>query len=147
MIRGFEVEVRESRPGREPTLRGVMLQEGRAASERREVFAPGAVEWPSNGVAILTEHRGAVETRAQVVRGRDGRLSVIGRATEAIQKAIEAGRRFLSVEFRSLQERTTKGGIREITRAYVDAAALVASPEYTQTSAEVRSQRRRRIWL
>ena len=147
MIRGFEVEVREARPGREPTLRGVMLQEGRVASERREVFAPYAVAWPSTGVAILTEHRGAVETRAQVVRGRDGRLSVIGRATEAIQEAIEAGRRFLSVEFRAIDEHTTAGGVREIRRAFVDAAALVDRPEYTQTSAEVRSNRRRRLWL
>ena len=44
----FEVEVREAeRAGYEPTLRGVMLTEGRAASGgRAEVFAPGSVSWP-----------------------------------------------------------------------------------------------------
>ena len=150
MIHGFEVEVRE-REGREPTLHGTMLQEGRAASERRELFSPGAVEWPSAGVAVLTEHRGQVETRAQVVRQRDGRLTLTARATDGIRAAVAAGKRFMSVEFRSLAETRTAGGIREITRAMVDAAALVSSPEYVQTTAEVRSADRalwrRAAWL
>ena len=146
----FEVEVREaSRPGYEPTLHGIMIQEGRAASGgRREVFAPGSVEWPSQGVAVLTEHRGRMETRGQVIRQRDGRLTLTARATDAIRTAVEAGKRFMSVEFRALDERTTKGGVREVLRAFVDAAALVAAPEYDTTAAEVRSERRmRRVWL
>ena len=149
MRRDFEVEVREAeRPGYEPTLRGTMLTEGRAASGgRREVFAPGSVEWPSEGVAVRTEHRGEAETRAQVIRQRDGRLTITGRATEAIQAAVAAGRRFMSVEFLAREERTTSGGVREILRAFVDAAALTARPEYDTTAAEVRSRGRRRIWL
>lgn len=144
----FEVEVREaSRAGYEPSLHGTMIQEGRAASGgRREVFAPGSIEWPSSGVAILTEHRGAVEARAQPIRQRDGRLTLTARATDAIRKAVEAGRKFMSVEFRSIEERTTKGGVREVLRAFVDAAALVSRPEYDTTAAELRTQRRR-IWL
>ena len=143
----FEVEIREGRPGREGTLHGVMLTEGRAASERKELFVPGSVEWPSNGVAILTEHRGAVETRGQVVRGRDGALALTARATDAIRAAVKAGKRYMSVEFRALKENRTRGGIREIERAFVDAAALTASPEYTQTGAELRSKRRPVFWL
>ena len=142
MRHGFEVEIRED--GRE--LRGVMIQEGRAASERRELFAPGSVEWPSEGVAVLTEHRGPVETRAQVVRESDGRLTITARATDAIRAAVEAGKRYMSVEFRSLAETRTAGGIREITRALVDAAALVSSPEYVQTTAEVREREGRELW-
>ena len=147
---GFEVEVRESeKPGYEPTLRGVMLQEGRAASGGlREVFTPGSVSWPHDGVAILTEHRGKVEARGQVVRERDGRLTISARATEAIREAVKAGKRYMSVEFRSIEERVTQGGVRELLRAVVDAAALVSSPEYDSTLAEVRKKSSpRRLWL
>lgn len=137
----FEVEIREE-AGREPTLYGVMLTEGRAASGgRREVFAPGAVEWPSEGVGILTEHRGDIETRAHVVRDRNGRLTLTGPATENITRAVAEGKRFMSVEFQALKERTTKGGVREILRAFVDAATLTDRPEYDTTAAEVRAQR------
>ena len=152
MIDSFEVEIREQ-DGREPTLYGVMLQEGRAASGgRRELFAPGAIEWPSEGVAILTQHKGAIESRGHVVRERDGRLSLTARATDGITDAVAEGKRFMSVEFRTLRERVTKGGIREIQRAFVDAAALVDRPEYDTSSAEIRSQaadieRRARVWL
>lgn len=140
MINSIEVEIREQ-AGREPTLHGIMLQEGRAASGgRRELFAPGAIEWPSEGVAILTQHRGEIESRGHVVRQRDGRLVLTARATEGIQRAVAAGKRFMSVEFKTLRERVTKGGIREIQRAFVDSAALVDRPEYDMTSAEVRGE-------
>ena len=44
---------------------------------------------------------------------------------------MKAGKRFMSVEFQAVEERTTAGGVRELLRAVVDAAALVvASPEY-----------------
>ena len=149
MKHSFEVEVREAeRAGYEPTLRGVMLTEGRAASGgRAEVFAPGSVSWPHDGVAVLAEHRGAVEVRAQPVRHRDGRITLTARATEAIRAAVESGKRFMSVEFHALEERTTKAGVREVLRAMVPAAALVSAPEYDTTAAEVRSTARRRVWL
>ena len=133
----FEIEIREE-PGREPTLYGVMLQEGRAASGgRRELFAPLSIEFPSEGVGILTEHLGTIQTRGQVIRQRDGRLTLTARATEAIREAVAKGKKFMSIEFISLKERTTKGGVREILRAFVDKAALVARPEY-DSAAEVR---------
>ena len=135
-----EIEIREQ-AGREPTLYGTIIQEGRAASGgRREVFAPGAIEWPSQGVGVLTEHRGAVESRGHVVRERDGRLTLTARATDGIREAVAAGKRFMSVEFVSREERTTKGGVREILRAFVDSAALVTAPEYDMTAAEVRKK-------
>ena len=144
----FAVEIRESRAGYEPTLRGVMLTEGRAASGgRAEVFTPGSVTWPHDGVSVLTEHRGRPEARAQVVRQRDGRLTLTARATDAIKQAVASGRKWMSVEFRALEERTTKGGVREVLRAFVDAAALVRDPEFDTTTAEVRSRKTRRVWL
>ncbi|MDE2812025.1 MAG: hypothetical protein OXM01_03320 [Gemmatimonadota bacterium] len=148
----FPVEIREE-AGREPTLYGVIVQEGRAATGgRREVFAPGAIEWPSEGVGVMTEHRGAIEVRGHVIRDRNGRLALTARATDRIVQAVRDGKRFMSVEFRALQERTTKGGVREILRAFVDSAALTDRPEYDTTAAEVRSaagdvERKARVWL
>ncbi len=108
-------------------LRGVILTEGRAASGgRAELFAPGSVVWPSDGIGILTEHRATGEIRVEA------------RATDAIRRAVDvAGRRYMSVEFHAQEERTTAGGVREVLRAMVDAAALVCSPEYDVTSAEI----------
>ena len=126
----FEIEIREQ-AGREPTLYGVMMQEGRAATGgRAELFAPGAVEWPSQGVGVLTEHLGEIETRAQVIRERDGRLTLTARATEGDQESGCAGQAF-HVRSNSLHfgNGATKAGVREILRAFVDKAALVARPE------------------
>ena len=107
-------------------LHGVILQEGRAASGgRAEVFVPGSVTWPSEGVGILTAHRAEPEIRAFPHRDAMGRISIRARATEAIQQAIAAGKRFMSVEFRTLEERHTKAGVREILSApYVDNGCL-----------------------
>ena len=141
MRKTFEVEVRESnRAGYEPSLRGVMLTEGRAASGgRAEVFANNSVSFPSEGVGIMVRHRGTVEVRAHPVRQRNGELTIRSRATRAIREAVESGRRFMSVEFQAIEERTTRGGVREVLRAFVDRAALVSSPEFDTTRAEIRS--------
>lgn len=136
----FDIEIREQ-AGREPTLYGVILQEGRAATGgRRELFAPGAIEWPSEGIGVLTVHRGSIETRGHVVRERDGRLTLTARATDGIRRAVNEGKRWMSVEFTALEDRITKGGVREILRAFVPTAALVSAPEYDMTAAEVRNQ-------
>ena len=145
-----EVEIREAQPGREPSLTGVLLQEGAPAEYRKEVFLPGAIEWPSSGIGISTVHLGPVETRAHVSRAKDGRLNIRARANQAIQDAYESGRRFLSVEFTALQDGRTAGGIRQIARAFVAQAALVETPEYSQAVAEVRSAEDLRefcLWL
>ena len=146
MKHSFEIELRET--GREPELHGIVLQEGRAASERREIFTLGSVRWPSEGIEIMPEHRGSVESRAHPIRESDGRLTIRARATDALRAAVQAGKRYMSVEFHALEQRTTAGGIREITRALVTGAALVANPEYDMTAAEVRNKDRREWpWL
>ena len=138
------VELREAADG--PLLRGVVLQEGRAAQGgRAEVFAPLSVVWPSDGIALLAEHRGSELARAVPTRDADGSLRIETPATPAILEAF-ATRKYFSVEFHAIQEVRTKGGVREITRALVDAAAMVSSPEYKQASAEIRA-RQRRVWL
>lgn len=134
-----EVEIRQAAAGREPTLHGTILTEGRAASGGlAEVFAPQSVSWPSEGIGIRTAHGQPVEVRAHVNRQRDGRLTVQARANEAIQAAVAAGRRFMSVEFIAREERRTAGGVREVLSAMVLDAALEREPEYDSTSAELR---------
>ena len=138
------VELREASDG--PLLRGVVLQEGRAAQGgRAEVFAPLSVVWAGDGIALLAEHRGAELARAVPTRAADGSLRIETRATPAILEAF-ATRKYFSVEFHAISEVRTKAGVREITRALVDAAAMVSSPEYAQATAEVR-ERQRRVWL
>ena len=40
-------------------LHGQILQEGRAATAgRAELFAPGSITWPADGVRILDKHHG-----------------------------------------------------------------------------------------
>ena len=131
-----QVEIRQG--GR---LRGLMLTEGRAASGgRREVFAPGSVEWPEAGVGILTEHRAAPVMRAVPRREDLGRIVLEAPATPEVRQAVEDGKRYMSVEFFSREERTTAGGVREILRAMVPDVALVAEPEFDTTSAEIRQE-------
>ena len=133
-------EIREAADG--PMLRGVILQEGRAASGGlAEVFAPMSVVWPSDGIALLGEHRAQVELgRAVPTRDADGTLHVETRATEAIL-SVYTTRKYFSIEFQSIREIRTAGGVREIQRALVDAAALVPNPEYPNVRAEVRARR------
>ena len=144
-VRNVDVEVRASGSG--PMLHGVIVQEGRAATGgRAELFAPGALAWPADGIAIRGEHHGAELARAVPTREPTGEIRVATPATPPIFAAVSAGRRYMSVEFRALREIRTPAGVREIQSALVDAAALTDDPEYGQTRAEVRS-REVRLWL
>ena len=130
------VELRQADDG--PHLYGVLVQEGRAARRRREIFAPGSIEWPTEGVGVLTQHHGEPVARAIPTRESDGRITLRTLATDPIRRAVEGGRRFMSIEFHSLKEGRTEGGIREVLRALVPDVALVESPEYAQAGVEVR---------
>ena len=141
------VELREAEGLRR--LHGCLLQEGRIASQRAELFAPGACQWPAEGVDILASHRGQSEARTLPTRTPDGSIVIDAAATPGMVAAVESGKRFLSVEFHALAETRNASNIREIQAALIVAGALTDSPEYKQTSAEVRDRRsrRRRVWL
>ena len=144
--RAVEVEIRAADGGER--LVGVILQEGRAASVRPEVFTPGSLVWGTDGIAIRVEHRGAEVARAMPVRGPTGEIRISAIATPEIRAAFASGKRFLSAEFQALAETRTVGGVREIQRAFVSGGAMVRSPEYVQARAEVRERAsRRRPWL
>lgn len=134
------VELRES--GR---LHGVLLTEGRASSDRPnadrpELFVMGSVEWPSTGVRIRKKHLvDAGSVLAYPYReGAEIRVNV-NPSTE-LREAVESGKRYMSVEFRALEEKTTDSGVREILRALLIGAAVVRTPSYRQTSAEIRER-------
>ena len=127
-------------------LHGVLIQEGRAASVRPEVFAPGSLVWSADGIALRAEHLGAEDSRAIPTREPNGEIRIAAPASAALVAAFNEGRRFLSIEFHAVQETRSKSGVREIQQAFMPGAALVESPEYVQAGAEIRSKRRR-IWL
>ena len=127
-------------------LHGVLIQEGRAASVRPEVFAPGSLVWSATGIAIRSKHLGAEDSRAIPTRESNGEIRIAAPASAALVAAFNEGRRFLSIEFHSLQETRSKAGVREITQAFLPGAAMVSDPEYKMATAEIRSTQRR-VWL
>ena len=140
------VELRESEGQRR--LHGCLVQEGRIASHRRELFAPFSCQWLAEGVHILTEHSGQSEARTLPTRTPDGSIVIDAAASPGMVAAVEAGRRWMSVEFHALAETRNASNIREIQAALIVAGALTDSPEYKQASAELRDRsRRRRVWL
>ena len=155
MTREFtcDIECREDvsrqSPGR---IVGTLIELGRVAGDRREVFTPGSVRFPSNGVRLLAEHRGRQVTRFEpVIDGSEIRIdhplpdTAIGREVAA---EIRGGRkRAMSIEFHALEEAQVQG-VREVRGALIDAAAIVAAPAYQQARVEVRRRDGvRRLWL
>lgn len=141
-----ELEIRASDSG--PRIRATLIQEGRASTgSRRELFTPGAAQWAAEGVELRTEHLGKAETRTVPTRETDGRIVIDAPATPALFAAVHAGKRFASVEFFALEERTTPTGIREVQRALVTGATVTDRPEYDSTAAEIRERPEARVWL
>ena len=130
-------------PGR---IVGTLIEMGRVASDRREVFAPGALKWPHNGLRLLDKHHGAQVMRFQPIEdGAALRIDAplpdteIGRRVAA---EIRSGkRRDLSIEFYANDE-SEVSGVREIRSALVDAVAVADSGTrvYEQATAEVRAK-------
>ena len=145
----IELRAAVDSPGR---IVGTIIETGRVASDRRELFVPGAVQWPGAGVRLLAEHRGR-EVMRFVPKVAGAKIQIdtplpdtaIGREVAA---EIRAGRkRGLSVEFYAASEGDVQG-VREVRSALIEAVAVVESPAYAQAIAEVRNKRaRRRVWL
>ena len=135
-------------PGR---LVGVLLPLGRVAGDRREVFAPGSVSWPHNGMRLLREHRGRQIMRFDPVEV-DGEIRIDAalpdtpEGREAAELVRSGQRAALSIEFHAVDDAMVSG-VREVRAAIVDAAALVGSGAYDQATAELRQRDDRRYWL
>lgn len=140
----LEIRADRESPGR---ITGTILETGRVAGDRPEVFAPGSVRMPANGIALLLEHRGRqfMRTMAREVGSEiriDDRLPDTPEGREAARLIRSGERAALSVEFRAL-DTARVSGVREVRSALIDAAALVRDGAYDQARAEVRARRQR----
>lgn len=134
------------------TLTGRALVYGDVAPEFRERFEAGAFgevppAMPLNlqhdsalivvPDAALTDGARSLEVRADLPEG--------SAALSLVRRGALTG---FSIEFRSQSERV-EGGIRVIERAELSGLALVDTPAYRESAAEVRGRpaARRRLWL
>ena len=136
-------------PGR---LVGRILTYGERALDRSELFEPGALTWPTDGVVLNRQHA----RRAPIMRviptlvGDELRIdqalpdTTAGRdAAQEIRSGLMTG---LSVSFTASRQSFT-AGVRRIAAATMTAVGLVDLPSY-DAPVEIRSrQERRRLWL
>ncbi len=140
-VRFAEDETRQS-PGR---LVGTLLTYGEKASDRPETFDPGALYFPPSGIIVNEQH----ERKSPILRTMpkvDGKAVVLDqsfpdttRGRDAATMMREGVLTGLSIEFFPEKE-IRRGGLRVIQRAFVPRAALVDSPSYAGSVAEVRGQ-------
>ena len=140
-----------SGPGR---LTGTLITEGEQASDRREVFLPGALSWPSEGIVLRRQHnRDSPITMIQP--RREGNKIIVDENLPDTQAGrdtaveIRAGLfKGLSVEFVSKHEKFT-GGLRRIGGALLKGAGLVDTPSYSSALVSVRHKGAGRMvpWL
>ena len=140
-----EDETREG-PGR---IVGTILETGRVAGDRQEIFVPGSPIFPSTGVELRRGHRGeAVLTFDPIVDGSkikiDARLPDTQLGRQVATEVRSGQRAALSIEFIPLIETRTMG-VRELRSALIQAAALVPLGSYGQARAEVRERAGRRF--
>ena len=135
-------------PGR---LTGTILPFGRVAGDRPELFVSSGVQTPSEGVALLPEHRSStVVMRFEPLRTEAG-LEIdhlLPDTPEAalLAKAVRSGDTpGLSVEFHPLEEARVSG-VRELRESLIVAVATVPLGSYDQSRAEVRQKQRRVAW-
>ena len=132
---------------------GTLLVYGERASGRDEVFEPGSLEWPANGIVVNRQHNRRAPIMRAIPEVRDGRVVIdqplpdtaAGRdAAREVRDGLMVG---LSVEFRARLQ-TYTAGVRRIKRAVLSGAGLVHNPKYFGSAVELRDRkRRRRLWL
>ena len=155
-----ELRADDASPGR---LVGILMRYGDVGEKGREVFAPGALAWPSNGIRIDEQHasspaRGSTQPpimrAVPVVEGDEVRIDCAlpdtqrGRDLATLMRMDPPVYTGLSVEFRATKEHRA-GGRRVIDSALLAGAGLTDNPSYRGTPVEVREEqpRRRRLWL
>ena len=140
------IEVREDdsrlSPGR---IVGTLITYGQKASDRPEMFEPGALEWPDGGIVLNRQHA-RKQPVMRVLPQAVGDSVVIDAALPDTQAGRDTATeirqglfRGLSVEFRSIKQ-SFEGGVRKIAKAALSAAAIVDSPSYSGSAVEVRAK-------
>ena len=151
------IELRADSPdegGSAGRLVGTLLTYGERASDRPEVFVPGSLTWPAEGIVLRRQHVRAAPI-ARVVPELRGNAIVVdvplpdtaaGRdAAEEIRSGLMRG---LSIEFVAHVQRFV-GGVRQILRGELSGAGLVDNPSYEGAAVSVRHKggARQRVWL
>ena len=137
-------------PGR---LVGTILPVGRVSADRPELFVGSGITIPSDGIALLPEHRSSnVIMRFDPIRTAEG-LTVDHLLPDtpdglALAASVRSGKTpGLSIEFHSLDSAIVSG-VREVRESLITAVAVVPAQSYDQARAEVRSKgATRRVWL
>ena len=136
----FSADDTRQTPGR---LSGTLLTYGKRAGDRPERFANGSLRWSADGILINEQHN----RQAPIVRAipfLDGDAVKINVSLPNTQRGRDAATNVregvltgLSVEFRALRDKYVDG-VREVREAMLDAAGLVDSPSYKDSTVEVR---------
>ena len=141
------IELREDETRKSPgRLVGTILTYGERAADRAEIFETGALTWPAEGIVLNRQHeRGAPIMRVTPeVRGLalvvDQPLPDTSAGRDAAREVREGLFKGLSVEFRAVRQ-AYRNGVRYIEKAGLCAVALVDSPSYSGSVAEVRGKR------
>ena len=141
------IELREDETRQSPgTITGTLIEYGKRASDRAEVFADGALRWDEGGVVLNVQHdrQQPVMRFKPEVRGKevvvDAALPDTSRGRDTATMIRNGTMTGLSIEFRSDNE-GMRGGVREVRRAQLMGAAVVDSPSY-KGALEVRERRR-----
>ena len=151
-IRSFAVELREDSSRQSPgRLMGTALTYGEQASDRAEVFEPDSLTWDPAGIIVNRQHARTSPIMRVVpeVRGLavviDAPLPDTQAGRDAAREVREGLFRGLSIEFRAVRQ-TYRDGIRYLSQAVLFACALVDTPSYTGSVAEVRRGKAVRWW-
>ena len=151
-FRSFAIELREDETRQSPgRLVGTILTYGEMAGDRREVFEPGALTWPAEGIVVNRQHNRAapIVRVTPEVRGAavvvDQPLPDTSAGRDAAREVREGLFRGFSIEFRAVRQ-AYRDGVRYIQEAGLFAVGLVDSPSYAGSTAEVRGKRVR-LWL
>ena len=140
------VEIREVEG--KPRLVGILMPYGERAQDRAEVFEPGSLSWPDDGVVLRRQHVRESPIMRIVPVEVEGRLTV-----DAPIPDTAAGRdcaselrsglfRGLSVEFRATAQNIV-GGIRRISKAVLTGAGLVDEGSFAGATVEARAKAER----
>ena len=147
----FAVEIREDEDsvGR---IVGTILTYGERARDRAELFEPGSLSWPEDGIVLNRQHRRDAPIMRIVPEVRGSVIMVdapLPDTTAGRDAAVEIRSKLfrgLSVEFRAVRQAYVSG-MRRIQEAVLGGVGLVDSPSYPNSLAEVRRSRRVRLWL
>ena len=133
-------------------LIGVLMPYGERAQDRAEVFEPGSLSWPTDGVVLNRQHQRASPILRFIPAEVEGRLTVnatvpsTAAGNDALAEIRSGLFKGLSVEFRAVRQ-SIVAGVRRISEAVLTGAALCDDPAYAGATVEARAKaEREREW-